>query len=174
MPLDRSFRRAIDRLVSDLSRLAEDVIKNEVARAVARATQVPRAPAKRKTRAPARRRGPSAAEKAALREQRQKEREARRLARLEERERLRAERQAQREAARKAREEERERQRQQRIAEREAERKAREAEREAALAPPPLVVFKRTRDGQVTVLKPRPVAEPPSPPPANQAPAQPE
>jgi hypothetical protein len=41
---------------------------------------------------------------------------------------------------------------------REAERRARQEALEKALAPPPVVVFKRTRDGQVTVLKPRPVA----------------
>jgi hypothetical protein len=40
----------------------------------------------------------------------------------------------------------------------------REKARAEKLAPPPLVVFKRSRDGQVTVLKPRPVETSEAPP----------
>jgi hypothetical protein len=177
MAQGRDLRRAIDRLVNDLTRVAERVIAVEVERAIALAT----APVERSARASKARaskgRAPRAerpdaglarklrAQQAAeLREQRRAEREkeraereAARARRKLEREQLRQELMSAREAARQARDGERSQAQVDRSAAREAKLKALEAERAAQLAPPPLVVFKRSRDGQVTVLQPRPV-----------------
>ena len=105
--------------------------------------------------------GPSRAELAELRraqrEAERKERELSRERRRQEREQLKEELLAAREAARSQRELERDKERQERAAARLAKQHALQAEEAARLAPPPLVVFKRSRDGQVTVLSPRPV-----------------
>jgi hypothetical protein len=165
MPAGTALSRAIDRLVSDLSRIAQRVVTEEVNRAF---LQVSARNAKPGRKAKARTSLESRREAARLRkqaqEQRKLERATARKQRKDELERLKQERAALRMAARNARDQAK----RERVEQREAERQAREEARKAALAPPPVVVFKRTRDGQVTVLKPRPVAAEGAPaPPAN-------
>jgi flagellar motility protein MotE (MotC chaperone) len=158
MPAGTAFSRAIDSLVRDLTRLAEVVISEEVTRAFERATpRSAKAAPKRPRRSPEDR-GEVVRLKAEEREQRKQARQAERQQRKEELARLKQERAALRTAAKEARLEAKEQLKRDKLAQREAEVKAREDARQAALAPPPVVVFKRARDGQVTVLKPRPVA----------------
>lgn len=148
---------AIDRLVADLTTIAETAIRQGVEAAIAQATPRTRparasrdkslsytertllkleraAERKKKRDERAQARGAEAMERAELRRQ---EREQRKAERLKERQ-----------AAQRARTEERERLR--------SERMARQA---AALLPPPPVVVKRARDGQITVLERRPPAQ---------------
>lgn len=161
----RDFQRAIDRLTADLTRIAERVIAIEVERAIAQATarmdrrpRPPKAAARPAKSVPS---GPSRSELAAQRRaEREQAREAERKEREEARERRRQEREQLRQellAAREATRQERDRDRHDKVSARAAKQKAREAEEAARLSPPPLVVFKRSRDGQVTVLQPRPV-----------------
>jgi hypothetical protein len=182
----RDFRRAIDRLVSDLTRVAELAIAQEVERAIDLAVR----PIEIHTRGSASTRGArrggngpqrkSRAERALerhakreaerlRREAERSEREAERLRRKSERDQLRQELKAARDMARQARAGERTRAKQQKVGLLEEREKARVEK----LAPPPLVVFKRSRDGQVTVLKPRPVesGEAPANPPSAQLPS---
>lgn len=165
----RDFRRAIDRLAADLTRIAERAIAVEVERAIALAIPIERkykrsastrnaqrrsAVAERKARAAERRAARAAlrAERLAAKEAERKERETERLRRKEEREQLRLELKSAREAVRQAKINERNKTKQESVASREARHRALT---EKAATPPPLVVFKRSRDGQVTVLQPR-------------------
>lgn len=165
MAQGREFQRAIDRLVADLTRFAERAIAKEIEHAITQATaRVDRRPRRQSTAvATTTPSGPSRSEVAALRraerEAERKEREAARERRRQEREQLKEELLAAREAARSQRDLERDKDRQEKAAARLAKQQEREAEEAARLAPPPLVVFKRSRDGQVTVLQPRPVDE---------------
>jgi hypothetical protein len=169
MPAGSALSRAIDRLVRDLTRLAEDVVSHEVKRAIVGATaQRAKARPQRQTRSPAlspESRREAARLKAEQSAERKQLRAAERQQRKEELARLKQERAAARAAARNARLEAKDQVRREKMALREAEVKAREDARAAALAPPPVVVFKRARDGQVTMLKPRPVAAEGTPPP---------
>lgn len=181
----RDFRRAIDRLAADLTRIAERAISIEIERAIALAIDpiernAKRSAATRRARAgsaaeerkalAAERRAARAAERARRRAEREAERsqrETERLRRKEERNQLRLELKSAREAARQARTTERSKLKQDSVASREARHKALTEKAAAAAAPPPLMVFKRSRDGQVTVLQPRQVeAETPPPAPA--------
>lgn len=177
------FRRAIDRIVDDLTRIAERAIAIEVERAIALAIDPIERTAQRSA-AQARRAGvtSAAAERAAFaaerraaraeererrvaeREQEKSERDAERQRRKDEREQLRAELKAAREAVRTAQAADRARAKQEAAKTKldvPGEREAREARHRALTEkqhePPPLVVFKRSRDGQVTVLQPKPV-----------------
>lgn len=167
----RDFRRAIDRLAADLTRFAERAIAIEVERAISlaipigrntkrllptRRTRGPSAADERKARAAERRaaRAVERAERFAAKEAERKERETERLRRKEERDQLRSELKSARDAARQARITERNKAKQESVASREARHKALT---QKAAAPPPLMVFKRSRDGQVTVLQPRAV-----------------
>jgi hypothetical protein len=169
----RDFRRAIDRLADDLIQIARQAITIEVKRAIALA--VPDHSERRPRRGPGRRSsgGPTKAEeRAALaaerREQRaaeraqrlaereaeRSERETERLRRKSEREQLKQELKSARDAARQARSLERAKAKQETPGSREARHKALT---EKAPPPPQVVVFKRSRDGQLTMLKPRTV-----------------
>ena len=171
----RDFERAIDRLAADLTRIAEKAIAQEVARALALA--VPKLKKdKRKARIEERdrakaaarlerakrtaeRRAARAAERAERKQARdaeRAERETTRLRRKEERDQLRDELKSARDAVRQAKAMERAKAKQESVASREARHRALT---EKAAAPPPVVVFKRSRDGQVTVLKPQRPAE---------------
>ncbi|HWA76126.1 MAG TPA: hypothetical protein VG937_27495 [Polyangiaceae bacterium] len=170
----RDFRRAIDRLAADLTRIAERAIAIEVERAIAlaiplerkskrsasttRSAQRSSAAAERKARAAERRAARAAlrAERFAAKEAERKERETERLRRKSEREQLRQELKSARDAARQAKITERNKAKQESLASREARHRALT---EKAVTPPPLVVFKRSRDGQVTVLQPRAAVE---------------
>jgi len=170
----RDLRSAIDRLVADLTRIAERAISVEIERAIALA--IDPIERNRKSSAKARReqakadalaaREQRAAERQANREAERSEREAERaereterLKRKEARESLRQELKAARDLARQARSAEKAKVRQESVEAREAREARHRALTEKKPEPPPLMVFKRSRDGQVTVLQPRPIAE---------------
>ena len=157
MAQGREFQRAIDRLVLDLTRFAERAIAREIERAITEATsKIDRRPRRQAVAKPT---GPSRSELAAIKraqkEVERREREESRERRRQEREQLKQELLQAREAARSQREVDRDQQRQERAAARLAKEREAEAEAAARLAPPPLVVFTRSRDGQVTVLQPK-------------------
>lgn len=170
----RDFQRAIDRLAADLTRIAGKAIAQEVARALALAVPKIRknerkartaervrakaAAAKERAARAAERRAARATERAARqaeREAERAERETTRLRRKEERDQLRAELKSARDAVRQAQQLERAKVKQESVASREARHRALTEK----AAPPQVVVFKRSRDGQVTVLKPQRPAE---------------
>src|SRR6187455_1723959 len=163
----RDLRSAIDRLVADLTRIAERAISVEIERAIALA--IDPIERNRKSSAKARReqakadalaaREQRAAERLANREAERSERETERLKRKEARESLRQELKAARDLARQARSAEKAKVRQESVEAREAREARHRALTEKKPEPPPLMVFKRSRDGQVTVLQPRPLAE---------------
>jgi multidrug efflux pump subunit AcrA (membrane-fusion protein) len=174
--VERIFDRFIDAFADDLLEIARAYIDVEVTRALVAAERAERGRQPSKAQIRAEKRAQRLAAKAALKAQKQRDREQKRAARLAEKERLKAEQRAEKEL----RQAEHDRLKQERLAlkqELEAERRRlREATRKRPArqlpldfdglrapkprrrdvpvpgAPPPLFVHKRRRDGQIEKL----------------------